>query len=162
MHSCSKWHKLHAFSLRLCVSESPVMEPFFTTIRHSNEVDLSSHASLSVVLSSKGNAQMRSIYPETTATGGHAWWCNTPVRMLYSTDPEDFTELLRLYKPTRQLRSCSDTFILYIPTVGTHSLGQRSFSYAAPAVWNTHSYEIRSSNTTFRPVNRVAKVAQAV
>ena len=29
----------------------------------------------------------------------------------------------------------------------THSLGQRSFSYAAPAVWNTPPDEIRSSNT---------------
>ena len=58
------------------------------------------------------------------------------------------TELLRIYKPTRQLRSSSDTSILCIPTVRTHSLGQRSFSYAAPAVWNTLPYEIRSSNTT--------------
>ena len=50
-------------------------------------------------------------------------------------------------KPTRQLRSSSDTSILCIPTVRTHSLGQRSFSYAAPIVWNTLPYEIRSSNT---------------
>ena len=35
------------------------------------------------------------------------------------------TELMRIYKPTRQLRSSSDTFILCIPTVRTHSLGQR-------------------------------------
>ena len=40
-----------------------------------------------------------------------------------------------------------DTSILCIPTVRTHSLGQRSFSNAAPAVWNTLPYEIRSSNT---------------
>ena len=37
--------------------------------------------------------------------------------------------------------------MLCIPTVSTHSLGQRSFSYAAPAVWNILPYEIRSSNT---------------
>ena len=33
--------------------------------------------------------------------------------------------------------------ILCIPTARTHSLGQRSFSYAAPAVWNTLPYKIR-------------------
>ena len=64
---------------------------------------------------------------------------------LNSTAPDYLTELLRYYKPTRQLRSSSDTSILCIPTV--HSLGQRSFSYAAPAVWNTFPYEIRSSIT---------------
>ena len=66
---------------------------------------------------------------------------------LNSTAPDYLTELLRICKPTRQLRSSSDTSILCIPTVRTHSLGQRSFSYAAPTVWNTLPYEIRSSNT---------------
>ena len=63
------------------------------------------------------------------------------------TVPDYLTELLRIYKPARQLRSSSDTSILCIPTVRTHLLGQRSFSYAAPTVWNTLPYEIRSSNT---------------
>ena len=49
---------------------------------------------------------------------------------LNSTAPDYLNELLRIYKPTRQLRSSSDTSILCIPTVRTHSLGQRSFSYA--------------------------------
>ena len=60
---------------------------------------------------------------------------------LNSTAPDYLTELLRIYKPTRQLRSSSDTSILCIPTVRTHSLGQRSFFYAAPTVWNTLPYE---------------------
>ena len=66
---------------------------------------------------------------------------------LNSTAPDYLTELLRIHKPTRQLRSSSDTSILCVPTVRTHSLGQRSFSYAAPTVWNTLPYKIRSSNT---------------
>ena len=66
---------------------------------------------------------------------------------LNSTTPDYMTELLRIYKPTRQLRSSSDTSILCIATVRTHLFGQRSLSYAAPAVWNTLPYEIRSSNT---------------
>ena len=52
---------------------------------------------------------------------------------LNSIAPDYLTELLRIYKPTCQLRSSSDTSILCISTVGTHSLGQRSFSYAAPS-----------------------------
>ena len=36
-----------------------------------------------------------------------------------------------------KLCSSSDTSILCIPTVCSHSLGQRSFSYTALAVWNT-------------------------
>ena len=39
-------------------------------------------------------------------------------------------ELLKLYKPTRQLHSSSDTSILCLPSVHTHLPGQRSFSYA--------------------------------
>ena len=59
------------------------------------------------------------------------------------------TELLRIYKPTRQLRSSFDTSILCIPTVCTHWLGQRSFSHAAPAVWNTLPYKIRSETPSY-------------
>ena len=47
---------------------------------------------------------------------------------LNSTAPGYLAELLRIYKPTRQLPSSSDTSILCILTVRTHSLGQRSFS----------------------------------
>ena len=62
---------------------------------------------------------------------------------LSSTAPDFLTELLRIYKPIRQLRSSFDTSILCIPTVRTHSLGQRSFSYAASTVWNTLPCEIQ-------------------
>ena len=58
-----------------------------------------------------------------------------------------FIYLTHVNEITRPLRSSTDTSILCIPTVRTHSLGQRSFSYASPAVWNTLPYDIRSSNT---------------
>ena len=57
--------------------------------------------------------------------------------------PKKLTELLRIYKPIRQLRLSSDCFILCLPSVGTFP----SFSYTPPSVWNTVPYEIRSSNT---------------
>ena len=50
---------------------------------------------------------------------------------LSSAAPVYLTELLTVHKPTRQLHSSSDTSILYLPSVLMHSLGQRSFSYAA-------------------------------
>ena len=61
---------------------------------------------------------------------------------LNSTAPVHLTELLKVYKPTCQLCSSSDTSILCLPVVCTHSLGQRSFSYAALSVWNSLPCEI--------------------
>ena len=60
---------------------------------------------------------------------------------LNSTAPDYLTELLRIRKLTLLLRLSSDASILCIPSVRTHLLGQRSFSYAAPAVWNTGCLE---------------------
>ena len=44
---------------------------------------------------------------------------------LSSTASDYLTELLRIYKPTCQFRSSSDTSILCIPIVRTHFFGQR-------------------------------------
>ena len=57
------------------------------------------------------------------------------------------TELLKVDKPTCQLHSSSDTPILYLPSVRTHSLGRRSFSYAALFVRSNLPCKVRSSNT---------------
>ena len=58
-----------------------------------------------------------------------------------------FTELLAVYKPTCQLCSPSGTSILCLPSVHTHSLGQRSFSYDTSSVWKSLPWQVRSSNT---------------
>ena len=63
-----------------------------------------------------------------------------------STVPVYLTEL-KAYKPTRQLRSSTDTSILCFPSVRTRSLGQRSFSHAAPSIWNSLLCKVRPSNT---------------
>ena len=57
---------------------------------------------------------------------------------LSSTAPGYLAELLKVYKPTPQLRS-SDTSILCLPSVSTHKLGQRAFSYVAPSLCGTVS-----------------------
>ena len=82
-------------------------------------------------------------------------WLPIDSRMLYklvsrcyncfnSTAPGYLTKL-RIFKPTRQL--FSNTSILCLSSVCTRSFGQRSFSYAAPSVWNSVPCKFRSSNT---------------
>ena len=68
---------------------------------------------------------------------------------LNSAAPVYVTYLLKVYTPTRQLRSSSDTSILCLPSVCTHSLGQKSFSHAAAlSVWNSvrFSYIVRHTH----------------
>ena len=57
------------------------------------------------------------------------------------------TGLLKVYKPTRWLRSFFDTSILCLPSVCTPSVGRRSFSCAALSVWNSLPCNVRSSNS---------------
>ena len=66
---------------------------------------------------------------------------------LSSTAPVYLTELLEVYRPTRQLLSTEDTSILCFPAVCTRSLGQRSVSCAAPSVCNSLPFKVRSSKT---------------
>ena len=88
-----------------------------------------------------------------------AHWVKNTVQTCYLcynclslTTPVYLTELLKIYKPTRQLHSSSDASILWLPYVCMHLLGQRSFSYAAPSVWNSLPCNVRSSNifTSFK------------
>ena len=60
---------------------------------------------------------------------------------------EDFPiylkELITIYTPSRTLRSC-DKFLLKKPFMKLLTFGQKSFSFAAPEVWNSLPFEIRS------------------
>ena len=58
------------------------------------------------------------------------------------TAPVYRSDLLRVYSPSRQLRSSSDSRTLNIPHIKTKTSGHRSFSRAAPAVWNSLPREI--------------------
>ena len=66
---------------------------------------------------------------------------------LSDSGPEYLSRVLRIYTPSRQLRSSSDNRILCVPSVKTKNFGQRSFSYAGPVIWNKLSYDIRSSQS---------------
>ena len=54
---------------------------------------------------------------------------------------------MRIYAPSRQLRSSSDNRILCVPSFKTKNFGQRSFSYAGPVIQNKLPYDIRTSQS---------------
>ena len=52
------------------------------------------------------------------------------------TAPVYLTDLLRVYSPSRQLRSSSDSRTLRILHIKTKTFGHHPFSHATPSVWN--------------------------
>jgi Reverse transcriptase (RNA-dependent DNA polymerase) len=70
-------------------------------------------------------------------------------KTLHYKQPAYLYELLHSYTPSRSLRS-SDQLLLSLPSINS-AIGRRSFSYAAPYVWNRLPYAIRacSSPTLF-------------
>ena len=63
------------------------------------------------------------------------------------TGPVYLSDLLKIYTPSRQLRSSADICIMCIPAVNTKSYGERSFSYSGPTLWNTLPKDIRFSQS---------------
>jgi hypothetical protein len=59
--------------------------------------------------------------------------------------PAYLLELLTFYQPTRALRS-SDKNLLSVPNIKS-AQGRRSFSYAAPTIWNSLPLPLRSCST---------------
>ena len=61
-------------------------------------------------------------------------------------------ELVRLYSPSRSLCSASDTGIFRIPMMGRRILGETSFQYIGPVLWNSLPLSVRhsSSLTSFK------------
>ncbi len=75
--------------------------------------------------------------------------CSLCFGAITSTGPVYLSDLLKIYTPSRQLRSSADIRILCIPSVNTKSYGERSFSYTAPTLWNTLPKDIRFSVSSF-------------
>ena len=64
------------------------------------------------------------------------------------TAPVYLSDLFHVFSPTRQLRSSSDLRTLRILHIKTKTFGHRSFSCAAPFVWNSLPREIRHIQST--------------
>ena len=60
------------------------------------------------------------------------------------TVPPYLFELLHLYSPSRSLRSASDTWIFRVPRMGRRTLGERSFQYIGPVIWNSLPLSVSS------------------
>ena len=56
--------------------------------------------------------------------------------------PTYWSDLLSVYTPKRNLRSSSDNRILCIHKLWTNTFGHRSFSFAAPTIWNSLPSEL--------------------
>ena len=62
----------------------------------------------------------------------------------YGSSPHYLSSGLTVYKPTRTLRSSSDTLTLVVPRVRSTRFGERSFSYCAPKQWNSLPADLRA------------------
>jgi len=62
---------------------------------------------------------------------------------LHTTQPVYLNSVLEHYIPSHALHS-SDTNLLSVPRVCT-CFGSRSFSVAAPTIWNSLPFDIRNS-----------------
>ena len=73
--------------------------------------------------------------------------CSLCFGAITSTGLVYLSDLLKIYTPSRQLRSSADIRILCIPSVNTMSYGKRSFSYIGPTLWNTLPKDIGFSQS---------------
>ena len=64
-----------------------------------------------------------------------------------SNFPAYLSTLLQIYSPNRLLRSSNDTRIFVIPKV-KKNVGNRSFSFSGPEIWNSLPYHVRHSPTS--------------
>ena len=60
-----------------------------------------------------------------------------------NTAPSYISDLLTVYTPSRTLRSSSDSRLLSVPRTNSVTYGERSFSFAAPSLWNSLPRSIR-------------------
>ena len=68
-------------------------------------------------------------------------------KCLNNMAPEYLTGMLRVYTPSRSLRSANDRTILVKPHKNYVAYGKRSYSYVAPTMWNRLPRYIRESDS---------------
>ena len=66
-------------------------------------------------------------------------------KVLKHGQPSYLADLVSFYKPSRSLRS-SNSLLLVVPDIRT-AMGRRSFTYAAPTIWNALPLHLRSCPT---------------
>ncbi len=66
-------------------------------------------------------------------------------KAFHEQGPQYLSELLVHYEPSRTLRSSSDGYLLKVPSSKLKSGGDRAFRTAAPSLWNSLPFILRSS-----------------
>ena len=67
-------------------------------------------------------------------------------KALYGLAPTYIKDLLKVYHPSRDLRS-SKKNLLVVPAFNTNSYGRRAFSVVAPLLWNSLPQHIRDAGS---------------
>ncbi|RUS70324.1 hypothetical protein EGW08_021913 [Elysia chlorotica] len=57
-------------------------------------------------------------------------------KCVHGTAPQYLQNLVKAYVPKRQLRSATDPTALVVPRMRLKTVGEKSFGYCAPRVWN--------------------------
>ena len=73
--------------------------------------------------------------------------CNS---VFIGLSPLYLSDLLSVCTPKRDLRFSSDNRILCIPNLRTKTFGHRSFSFAAPTIWNLMPTEQRHTDSILK------------
>ena len=60
--------------------------------------------------------------------------------------PKYLKDMIEVYVPSRTLRSCKQS-LLVVPKKNLKTYGERSFSYAAPNVWNKLPEKVKSAES---------------
>ncbi|KAI5628136.1 hypothetical protein C0J50_12795, partial [Silurus asotus] len=83
-------------------------------------------------------------------------------KALHNLAPQYLTQLLHVYTPSRALRS-SSSISLVAPWIRLTTMGARSFSYAAPRLWNSLPLDVRNSECllTFKKRHKTYHLIQA-
>ena len=78
-----------------------------------------------------------------------AWNANSQLSVAFfvGLSPIYLSDLLTVYTPKRNLRSSSDNRIQCIHKLRTKTFGHRSFSFAAPTIWNSLSTLLRYTDS---------------
>ncbi len=77
-------------------------------------------------------------------------------KALNNLAPPYLNQLLQVYTPSRALRS-SSSISLVVPRIRLTTMGARSYSYAAPRLWNSLPLDIRNSNCLLTFKTRLKK-----
>ena len=67
-------------------------------------------------------------------------------KCLNNLSPSYLSDLVSLYQPSRSLRSAS-TSMLCVPRIRLERVGGRSFTYAAPTMWNSLPLSLRNESS---------------